>query len=249
VGRFAISAQDFEAAAREDLPAEGPQDVLKSRAWDRLVEEVLVLNDALDPGVPGGFVPLSGVGDLSQRRETVDLHLQDRVYSQVTVTEEEVRSAYEANPQAQRKGRGFLLRQITVPSREAAEDVRNQLLAGRPFEQVARARSLSPDLGEPQYFEDRELPEYLASALKGLRPGVISQPLSVSAETWQVVRIERRPESYTIPLGQAASSIRLRLTDAKSAEVYRTYLASLREKFPVTEFPKKFPFAYQKESP
>ena len=249
VGRFAVSVEDFQALAAADLPSEGPRDILESRLWDRLVEEVLVLNDALEPGTPGDIVPLSEAGDLAQRRETVDLRLREQVYSKVAVTEEEVRLAYSADPEAHRKGRGYLLRQITLPSHEEAREVREQILAGKSFDEVAEARSLSPDRGRPEYFEDAELPEYLATALRDLRPGLLSQPVAVSAETWQVVRIERRPDRYTVPFEQAAPQIRLRLADERSADLYRKYLASLREKYPVREFPKKFPFPYQKESP
>ena len=249
VGRYAISARDFEAMVKENLPAGAPQDALKSRLWDRTVEDVLILNDAYGASPGLEVEPLARAGTIQQRREAVDLLLQKEVYSKVRVTEADVADFYSRHTGEFRKGRGYLLRQITVPKRALAEEVRGRLLRDEPFQDVARKYSMAPDLGAPEYFEDSELPDYLSNVLKGLRPGLPSPPVNVAAEAWQVVRIERRTESYALPLETVSAQIRLKLTDQRGEALYRKYLQSLGARFPTQLFPKKFPFAYQKEVP
>lgn len=249
VGRYAISAGDFEAVAAENLASGESQDAIRSRLWDRTVEEVLVLNDAFGAAPESGVEPLSRVGTAEKLREAVDLQLQREVYSKTPVSDEEVSRYYRDHPQEFQRGRGYLLRQVTVPSRALAEQVRGRLLRGERFESVARRYCDVPELGEPQYFQDDELPDYLASALKGLRPGHPSPPVNVTAEAWQVVRVEKRADSYTLPFESVSGQIRLRLADERSGALYLQYIRSLRARFPVHEFPKKLPFAYQKEAP
>jgi peptidyl-prolyl cis-trans isomerase C len=249
VGRYAISAEDFEAIVKENLAAGEPQDAAKSRLWDRTVEEVLILSDAYGASQGSEIEPLARAGTVQQRREAVDLLLQREVTSKVRVTDADVADYYSRHEGEFRKGRGYLLRQITVPKRSLAEEVRGRLLRDEPFQDVARKYSVAPDLGVPVYFEDSELPDYLSNTLKGLRPGLPSPPLNVAAEAWQVVRIERRAESYTLPVETVTAQVRLKLADERGEALYRQYLQSLGTRFPTYLFPKKFPFAYQKEVP
>lgn len=250
VGSYAISRSDFLESLIEERVGEEADDSLKSRVWDRLLDEVLVLNDAMEGEKPARIVPLAEAGDAQERRELVDLILQQKVYSKTQVSETEVHQYYRDHPEEFRKGSGYLLRQIVVPTLKQAEEVLVLLKGRHAFEQVARLYSISPDRGAPQYFEDGEIPDYLQPVLRAIAPTTPSSPLAVAPDTYQVVWVEKRLGAYTLPIEdkEVAVRIRLQLTDELGRELYREYLLTLRARYGIHVFENKLSFRYQKES-
>jgi len=249
VGRYAVTLGNLQDAFAYGLPGDTGGDAVRSRLWDALVEEVLVLNDVAPlpaPPSPAGLGPLADPG---RRADAVRQVLEERVYSRVTVSDAEVDHYYTQNRSEFERGRGVLVRQMLLAGAAQAGEAKRLLTSGHSFLDVARLYSGTPDRGTPQYFEEGELPEFLRPLVDRLRPGVPSDPVEVAPGSFQVLLVERRLERYTLPLEEVAPLIRLKLTDAAQERLAKQYLASLRERFPVIVFAPKLPFRYEKESP
>ncbi len=248
VGRYSVSVLDFDEAMRMAETGEGADDVLKSRIWDRLVEDVLILNENPFQEDAGGEIQsLLSAGTPLKRQEIIDTILQGRVYSKISITEEDLVRYYEEHSEEFQRGRGYLLQQILVTNETQAEDAIRLLRKDQPFEDVARLYSVSPERGTPLYFEDEELPEYLVPVLQGLKQGGISKPISVAPETYQIVRLKMRARSHTLPLEEVAIRIRMQLTDRTADILQGEYMNEVRQRHRVTLFQEKFPFKYQEE--
>lgn len=250
VGRYWISREDFSRSityAHDGGPAE---DLLQSRIWDGLVNDVLVLNDVTEAA--GGSVPPMPLGpysDPKRREDAVRQALQEKLFSKITISDAEVAHAYQESLADYQKGRGVLLRSMLLIGQAQAQEARRLLLSGHSFVDVARLYSAAPDHGAAEYFEDGELPEYLRSVVSGLKPGQPSAPIEAGLGNYQIILIEKRFEHYQVPLEEAAPIIRLRLSDEAQERLQAQYLASLRERFATAIFSDKLPFHYEKETP
>ena len=249
VGRYFVSRDDLAAALSYSQAADAQDPAVKSRVLDSLVSSLLVLNDAAVDEAPASPIPLGPLSDPKVREDLVASVLQERVYSQVTVSKEEVKRYYEEHAADYARGPGVLLRQMLLPGYAQAKDAEKLLAERHSFVDVARLYSLSPDRGAPQYFEYSEIPDYLRDPVTRARVGVPTQPIPVASDSWQILLVERRSARYQLPLEEVAPQIRLRLTDESGDRLYREYLEGLRERFPVVIFWAKLPFAYVKETP
>jgi hypothetical protein len=249
VGRYAVTRKDYNAALDFNQAGATQDALVQSRIWDRLVNSLLVLNDlALDPP-PSWPVPLGSMADPKVREDAVTSALQDRVYSKVSVSADQVAVYYREHQEDFKRGPGALVREMLLPGEALARDAERLLRRGHSFVDVARLYSLSPDRGTARYFQYDEIPDYLLAAVKKTRVGVPSSPILVSTDSYQIIMVERRFDAFTLPLQEVAPEIRLRLTDEKGDQLYHEYMEGLRGRFRLVVFYSKLPFVYEKETP
>lgn len=249
VGRYSVTAEDFRLSQEYARPSKEAGDSVRSRLWDLLVEEVLVLNDLAATAPPPVPIPLGPYADPVLRADTVRHALESKVYSQATVSDQEVKRYYQEHAAEYARGRGLLVRQMLLSGRAQAEEAARLLGSGHSFSDVARLYSGSPERGGSEYFAQEEIPEFLLPTLSTLPAGKPSAPIEVAPDSFQIILVERRLDSFTLPLHEVAPLIRLKLTDEAQAALASRYLATLRERFPVRVFQNKFPFRYEKENP
>jgi peptidyl-prolyl cis-trans isomerase C len=130
-----------------------------------------------------------------------------------------------------------------------AREADRLLRRGEPFADVAKSYSVSPEGAGARYFEYTELPEYLQPQLAGLEAGMLTRPIAVSPDLFQIILVVQRAEGYALPLEAVSGQIRLQLTDEEGNRAYQAYLAGLRQRFLVQVFWAKLPFQYVKEAP
>ncbi|OYW05832.1 MAG: hypothetical protein B7X11_01600 [Acidobacteria bacterium 37-65-4] len=217
--------------------------------WDELLDEALVLND-LTPAQEGARpVALGSLSDPKAREAAVDDVLQERVYAKVVVSREAVSAYYRDHLDEFRRGAGVLVREMLLPGPKQAEDAGRLLRRGHAFVDVARLYSLSPARGAPQYFQAEELPEYLRPLLEKARPGSATAPIRLAENSYEILWLEGRFDTYVLPEDEVAPEIRLRLSDEMGQRLKAEYLADLRRRFRIVPFSSKLPFTYQKETP
>lgn len=249
VGRYTLTISDLRKTFAYGQVGAEAGDAVRSRLWDALVDEVLVLNDLAAPPAPKIPVPMGVYSDPGYRADAVRHALEERVFSRATVGDAEVERFYAENPERFQRGKGLLVRQMYLTGRSQADEARQLLAGGHSFGDVARLYSGSPDSGGAQYFELEEIPEFLRPTLDALPAGRPSPPLEVAPGSFQILLVERRADRYTLPLEDVAPLIRLHLTDEAQGALTGRYFAALRERFPVVVFTPKLPFRYEKESP
>jgi parvulin-like peptidyl-prolyl isomerase len=153
-----------------------------------------------------------------------------RALPQSTVTDEEIRSFFEGQPERFQRPATVKLSQILVPTENEARDVRRRLQRDpKSFEILARSRSRSPEAsagGLMGVFEAGQLPVELEQAAFALPTGgtsdVVASPLG-----FHVLRVDARTEPYQEALEASAERIRTELTRQKRDQAVRAYVQKL----------------------
>lgn len=248
VGRFYITRADLEAQLRMSRAEQLRDEAVQSRVLDLLVRDLLVLNAAAQDTEPPEPVSLGVLTDPKARTAKVEEVLQEQVYGKVEVSAEEVERYYREHLKEYSRGPGVLLREMQTADAHKAFEAYQKLRRGQPFADVARQYADSPGV-EARYFQYDELPEYLQPVVAKTRAGSVTRPIEATPELYQLILVIQKADRYVLPLSLVQDEIRLQLVDERGGQQLAQYLKGLRERFPVTVFWAKLPFAYREEAP
>lgn len=246
VGGFYISKADLENEIKS-VDEKVDDTAILSRIYDSLVEETLMLNEFFKNQNNGKIHSLGEFADSKRRKEIISILLEENVYSKIEVTTEEVENYYNSNQDKFKKGEGFLIRQILVSGARLKDEAYSLLLKNYSFEEVARLYSISPEKGKVQFFETKEIPEYLLSEVLTLKEGKFSKPIEISEDNYQIIFLEKKVKDYLLPLDMVRQMIRLKIADEKAEKMRENFLNSLKKKYNVTLFTDRLWFKYVKE--
>ncbi|TVQ20726.1 MAG: hypothetical protein EA382_14555 [Spirochaetaceae bacterium] len=164
------------------------------------------------------------------------------------VTTAEIRTFYDDNPEFFATGEQVAARHILVSTqglsgediddaRAAAQQIRQELIDGADFAELARERSDDPgaaaqggDLGT--FGRGMMVPEFEEAAFS-LEVGEISQ-LVQTQFGFHIVQVTERIAGGMTPLAQVTENIRQYLSQQKQAEALDVYIDSLREQAEIT---------------
>ncbi len=130
-----------------------------------------------------------------------------------SVTQEAVQAAYDAFVAGLSQEEELRARHILVATLEDARNVRAEIDAGRPFEDVAREKSTGPsgpsggDLG---FFGRGRMVKEFEDAVFALEVGEVSDPVQTQFG-WHVIKLEERRQSEPPAFEQVAGQLRQQL--------------------------------------
>jgi len=131
----------------------------------------------------------------------------DDVAAGITVTDDQIKSAYDNNVDRfitpEKRG----LQQITFPSQDEAKAARAKIAAGTKFEQIAAARGEKPSDIELGELVAADLDPALSKAAFALPQDGVTQPLKAAAG-WVLIRVVKIVPGKTTTLDQARDQIR-----------------------------------------
>lgn len=169
--------------------------------------------------------------------------LDDRVYSRITVTEEEIQDYYSENLVHFRSPGSVRIRQILIrtPSssdekalKEAEERAKNvflQATKGRDFLSLARKYSDDPDgagsVVEMGVLFKGNLHKPFESILSGLNEGDVTQPLR-SSSGFHIFQLVSLSQPSNPPLEEVRQTISRRIHLAKAKDMVTDFIASIR---------------------
>lgn len=155
------------------------------------------------------------------------------VTSKVVVTDSEVEQRYKERKAEFSKDSMVQLAILLVPTAQAAQDLKNQIEAGQiTFAEAANKYSQGPGVGhggDIGFIAWKDLAPEWNSALAGLKPGQVTQPVHVQdlAGLLQVLSLK---EGEELPLDAVRDQIYQSLHEAKFEKVFQEYMQKLREK-------------------
>lgn len=168
-----------------------------------------------------------GVADSDEYKRRLALYqakaLRDAYFAQSivpTVTEEEMKKAYDTESAKVAQTERVRARHILVASEQEAKQVRARLEKGEKFEDLAKQYSLDGSKeygGDLGYFTAPEMVPEFSKAAFALKPGEVSQPVKTDFG-WHVIKLEDRKMGGAQPYDQVKTAIRNILLRKKTQE-------------------------------
>jgi parvulin-like peptidyl-prolyl isomerase len=226
LGTDAVRRSEFERhlAALEKSGGSPLQPAVRRALLQPFLEERVLVLEARRRGLlaPGAAA--------DEERKAVQRLLASEPLRGIEVIDTEVERYYQAHPDEFRQPETITLRQILVPTRNEARDVRRRVLKdATTFDVIARSRSRSPEAsagGMMGIFVRGQLPSELEKAAFPLAAGetsdVVETPLG-----YHVLRVEGREPERQLPLEECRSRIRERLLRDKSDQSVRAFVQGL----------------------
>lgn len=172
---------------------------------------------------------------------------QQFVTRRLHVTPRMLQERYEANPErftrpVEARVQAISLRPVPeadLPARrELLQDLRNQILDGADFGELARQHSQGSHAdrgGDMGWMNPASLPEMLRNAITALEPGEISEPLITPTQHFLLKVLERRGGDIQ-PLAEVQADLESELRREQFDEIHEEWIESLRRRFPVVRF-------------
>lgn len=168
-----------------------------------------------------------GVADSDEYKRRLALYqakaLRDAYFAQSivpTVTEDEMKKAYETESAKVAQTERVRARHILVATEQEAKQIRARLVKGEKFEDLAKkysqdgSKEYGGDLG---YFTAPEMVPEFSKAAFALKPGEISQPVKTDFG-WHIIKLEDRKMGGAQPYDQVKTAIRNILLRKKTQE-------------------------------
>jgi len=152
----------------------------------------------------------------------------------ITVTEEEIKAFYDANPAQFVKEGKVWAKHILTETEEKCADILKEITEGsKSFEEAARAYSTCPsgqkggDLGE--FGKGQMVKEFEDAAFNG-EIGKVTGPVKTQFG-YHLIKVEKRTEPETASFDEVKGQIRQNLIQQKQNKVYSEKVAELKEKY------------------
>ncbi len=170
-----------------------------------------------------------------RKRLLVKKVIKTDLVQDISIPAEEIKSYY--NEHKETFGRPEMIRvyQILLPTKDQAKKVLAEINRGVPFQDMARAHSISPDKdkgGDLGFVAKGILPEVLDRTIFKLKEGKIS-PVVKSDYGYHLFLVTEKKPASKPDLAQVTKTIRTRLKEEKLEQVYGTWLAKLRSRYEV----------------
>lgn len=170
--------------------------------------------------------------DRLRRQLLLERLLAREVYARVAVTDDEVRSWLEENPEfMQSRPERVRASQIVVKTEEEARKIREELQKGAPFAELATRHSLSPDArvgGDLGWFARGEMPPPFDEVCFRLAPGRISDVVE-SAYGFHVFLVQEKEASREVAESERFKEAEARILREKTLEAQSAFLAKLKD--------------------
>jgi len=150
----------------------------------------------------------------------------------VEVTEEEVKTFLEKNKEELKLPEMVNARHILIETKAEAEEVRNQLLNGADFEQLAKEKSIEPAAqstgGNLGWFPRGQMVASFEYVAFSLRVGKISQPVKTDFG-WHIIEVLEKQSAQYLVYEDTKDKLINYLENQKREEAFQTYLSEILE--------------------
>lgn len=177
------------------------------------------------------------------KKSMIVAFLRDReVDSKVSVSPQDVHAAYEKAMDTFRTPEQVHLRMIVINGgktdeeitvkRKQAEDVRKQLLAGVPFEDLARQVSegaRAQDGSDCGWIDPASRRPELAMAIRALKAGDISDVIPAGGDLY-ILKVEGRRDAAVISFEKVQDTLRTELEKQEAKRLYDAWMVRLKQK-------------------
>lgn len=160
--------------------------------------------------------------------------VQKEVVDKIPITKREISSYYQRHRSDFTEPSAFRVRNITLPTMEEAEAIRNQIIRGKNFRFLVRKHSISPDKskdGDLGYVKRGDLPLEMENAIfqLGFRKNKSRVSEVVRSQNgFHVFKLEKYRKKHRRSLNQVKQEIKKILIKQKWDKAYQKWLERLK---------------------
>lgn len=170
----------------------------------------------------------------------IDKLIQREIDSVIHVSADEINSYYKANKDQFKQPLQVKARQIVVATEEEANALRNRILKGESFIEIARIHSLSPDAaegGDLGIFSKGQMPEEFDDVVFQHREGIVSKVVQ-SPYGFHIFKVEERIAPRILNLEEVHEEIASLIFQKRQESFFKEWLGSLKEQAKITIYPE-----------
>jgi len=158
--------------------------------------------------------------------------IQEKVLSNVEVSEEEAKEFYNNNSQRYKQGERVEASHILVESKEKADELYNKLQNGASFADLAKNNSIdnrsAENGGKLGFIEKGQFIEKFEKVAFNLEVGSISEPVETEYG-YHIIKVSDKKEASTKSFEEVKSQIKDQLFSQKRQQAVNQYIQKLRD--------------------
>ncbi len=169
--------------------------------------------------------------------------IQRKIVNAVKVTDEEIENEYTAHPELYTEPEKVKVKHIMVSSEQQAQEVLSELKSGKPFEEVAKERSESPDAssgGDMGYIKRGDLSEEIEKVVFELAPGNFSDAIKTDYG-FHFFMVEEHVPPRLKEIDEVKEEITARLLPKKQQEAFEELIRELKKSSEIVIFEENIP--------
>jgi peptidyl-prolyl cis-trans isomerase C len=172
------------------------------------------------------------------REERMVTMLYDSIVKDVTVTSADIEEYYENYKDSLRNPEQYEVSRIVTQSEEASKAARQAIRSGKPFEDVARARSIdraARNGGKLSPATVDVFPPAVRELVVSLKVGELGGPVHTD-DGWMLIRLDGHSAERQLSLDETRDTIRMQLLQLRQGEVFDAWLAQKRQELGIEVF-------------
>ena len=183
-----------------------------------------------------GLFDTAEIGEFRKRKrdEVAAAEVRRLDLEEIELSEEEIRQCYDDNPGVFRIEGYAHIEELVLPSEAAAAEIRERIVAGEEFSELADQSLRSDALRNNARFhfhrQDKQVIPKLMAAIDAASEGVLTGPVAVKGGYSVFRLLERVSESIT-PYAEARPRARALALRQRQPEAFHQLLLRLREKY------------------
>ncbi len=154
------------------------------------------------------------------------------ISDRVAVSDEGIETYYRENPEQFTRAEEVRLRQIVLKDKEKAVNIRQRIIHGQEFQELARKYSCAPEAqksGDLGWVSRGMLLREVEKAAFSLKPGAVSSVIE-SPFGFHILKLEEKRGPMILPLDQVSKRIERQIREIKTEKVYRNWINMLWER-------------------
>jgi len=204
---------------------------IKETLLEEMIDDCLLAQEALKRDYFSKDKDLQNTFKKYQRYFLVTLFKQKIIAPQVKIKEEELKEYYHHHQEQFKSPTQYKLSLIKVLTKEEAEKIREELIAGADFSLLAKKKSKASSAkkgGKLGWVSEDKLPDRIKKAIKNLKCGDIS-PVIEDNGKYIVLKLEEKKLGRKLPYEKVKMDIEKKLWYKKFGTVLDKYLKELRK--------------------
>lgn len=206
----------------------------KKNLLDDMIVESLFLEDAVRKGLDEDK-EIKDILAEARKKIIIAKFVKTEVDDKVKISEDEMKAFYEEHKDEFKTPEMWRASHILVASESEAKDVLGELSKGKPFEEIARAKSIDATSlrgGDVGYFRKGQVVPEFENACLGLKVGQVSAVVHTQFG-YHIIKLTDKKEEALEPYESAKPNIENMLKIKKRNELFDKLVVSLKEKYRV----------------